>query len=114
MGLRISLSSLRVAGVLAAALLATTRLASAVAVRGALGGGYVGAQHGPQGYALGEEAIRRFGLKKGDKAIIAANFDDSNRSVREASTKKAFEDIGMTVVVVNSPPEWAADPNLAI
>lgn len=83
-------------------------------VRAALGGGYVGAQLGPQGYALGEEAIRRFGLKKGDKAIIAANFDDSNRSVREASTKKAFEDIGMTVVVVNSPPEWAADPNLAI
>jgi simple sugar transport system substrate-binding protein len=83
-------------------------------VRAKLGGGYVGAQLAPQGYALGQEAIRRFGLKKGDKAIIAANFDDSNRSVREASTKKAFEDIGMTVIVVNSPPEWAADPNLAI
>src|SRR5215472_10709540 len=83
-------------------------------VRAKLGGGYVGAQLAPQGYALGQEAIRRFGLKKGDKAIIAANFDDSNRSVREASTKKAFEDAGMTVIVVNSPPEWAADPNLAI
>lgn len=83
-------------------------------VRKAFGGGYVGAQLGPQGYALGEEAIRRFGLKSGDTVIVAANFDDSNRAIREASTKKAFEDVGIKVVVVNSPPEWAADPNLGI
>lgn len=83
-------------------------------VRAALGGGYVGAQLEPQGYALGAEAIRRFGLKSGDTVIVAANFDDSNRAVREAATKKAFEDVGITVVVVNSPPEWAADPNLGI
>jgi simple sugar transport system substrate-binding protein len=83
-------------------------------VRAKFGGGYVGAQLEPQGRALGEEAIRRFGLKSGDTVIVAANFDDSNRSVREAATKKAFEDAGIKVVVVNSPPEWAADPNLAI
>ena len=36
-----------------------------------------------------------------DKSVIvAANFDDSNRSVREAATKKAFEDAGIKVVVV--------------
>jgi simple sugar transport system substrate-binding protein len=83
-------------------------------VRAKFGGGYVGAQLEPQGYALGAEAIRRFGLKSGDTVIVAANFDDSNRAVREASTAKAFTDAGLTVVQLNSPPEWAADPNQGI
>lgn len=83
-------------------------------VRAAFGGGYVGAQLDPQGRALGEEAIRRFGLKAGDTVIIFGPFDDSNRSVRESSTAKAFEDGGLTVVRLNAPPEWAADPNQAI
>src|SRR6516225_1026882 len=38
--------------------------------RGKFGGGYVGANLKPQGLALAEEAIRRFGLKSGDKAIV--------------------------------------------
>lgn len=83
-------------------------------VRKAFGGGYVGAQLEQQGYALGAEAIRRFGLKSGDTVFVAANFDDSNRAIREASTKKAFEDAGITVIHVNAPTEWAADPNLGI
>ncbi|MGN6100369.1 MAG: substrate-binding domain-containing protein, partial [Devosia sp.] len=78
-------------------------------VRAKFGGGYVGAQLEPQGRALGEEAIRRFDLKAGDTVIVAANFDDSNRAVREASTAKAFEDAGLKVIQLNSPPEWAAD-----
>ncbi len=40
------------------------------AVVAKFGGGYVGAQQGAQGKALGEEAVRRFGLKKGDTAIV--------------------------------------------
>src|SRR5689334_6885298 len=40
------------------------------AVTAKFGGGYVGAQQNPQGRALGEEAIRRFGLKSGDVAIV--------------------------------------------
>jgi simple sugar transport system substrate-binding protein len=83
-------------------------------VRAKFGGGYVGAQLEPQGRALGEEAIRGFGLKSGDTVIVAANFDDSNRAAREAATAKAFEDAGLKVVRLASPPEWAADPNLAI
>jgi simple sugar transport system substrate-binding protein len=83
-------------------------------VRAKFGGGYVGAQLEPQGRALGEEAIRRFDLKAGDTVIVAANFDDSNRAVREASTAKAFEDAGLKVIQLNAPPEWAADPNQAI
>ena len=83
-------------------------------VRAKFGGGYVGAQLDPQGRALGEEAIRRFGLKSGDTVIIFGPFDDSNRAVRESATAKAFEDAGLTVVKLNAPPEWAADPNQAI
>ena len=83
-------------------------------VRKQFGGGYVGAQLEPQGYALGAEAVRRFGLKAGDTAIVAANLDDTNRAVREAATMKAFEDAGLTVIHLQSPVEWAADPNLGI
>lgn len=83
-------------------------------VRKQFGGGYVGAQLEPQGYALGAEAVRRFGLQAGDKAIVAANLDDTNRAVREAATMKAFEDAGLTVIHLQAPTEWAADPNLGI
>src|SRR4051812_14265019 len=48
------------------------------------GGGYVGAQQGPQGKALGEEAVRRFGLKSGDSVIVFGPFDQQpERYVRE-------------------------------
>ncbi len=83
-------------------------------VRKQFGGGYVGAQLDPQGYALGAEAVRRFGLGAGDKAIVAANLDDTNRAVREAATMRAFEDAGLTVIHLQAPTEWAADPNLGI
>ena len=83
-------------------------------VRAKFGGGYVGAQLDPQGRALGEEAVRRFGLKAGDTVIIFGPFDDSNRAARESATAKAFADAGLTVVKLNAPPEWAADPNQAI
>jgi len=58
------------------------------------GGGYVGAQQAPQGKALGEEAVKRFGLKSGDKAIVLGPFDQQPELV--------------------SPAEAAADPNLLI
>src|SRR5579871_4034216 len=83
-------------------------------VRAKFGGGYVGAQLDPQGRALAEEAIRRFGLKAGETAIVFGPFNDSNRAVREASTANAFEKAGLKVIRLNAPPEWAADPNLGI
>ena len=41
------------------------------------GGGYVGAQQGPQGGALGDEAFKDAGLKAGDTVIVLGAFDDS-------------------------------------
>jgi simple sugar transport system substrate-binding protein len=78
------------------------------------GGGYIGAQQAPQGMALGAEAVRRFGLKAGDKAIVIGPFDVEARGARELGTVKALELAGLKVTKINGPPEWAADPNLAI
>jgi simple sugar transport system substrate-binding protein len=79
------------------------------------GGGYVGAQQAPQGQALGEEAVRRFGLKAGDTAIVFGPFDQQpERYVREGATADALEAAGLKVIRIPSPTEWAADPNLAI
>ena len=79
------------------------------------GGGYVGAQQGPQGKALGEDAVRRFGLKSGDSVIVFGPFDQQpERYVREGATADALEAAGLKVTRIPSPTEWAADPNLAI
>jgi simple sugar transport system substrate-binding protein len=85
------------------------------AVVAKFGGGYVGAQQGPQGKALGEEAVRRFGLTSGDTAIVFGPFDQQpERYVREGATADALEAAGLNVIRIPSPTEWAADPNLAI
>lgn len=78
------------------------------------GGGYVGAQQEPQGHALGVEAVRMAGLKSGDTAIVLSHWADENRSVRELGTVKALEEAGVKVIKLESPTEWAADPNLAL
>jgi len=78
------------------------------------GGGYVGAQQAPQGLALGAEAVRRFDLRAGDRAIVIGPFDVEARGARELGTVKAFELAGLRVTKINGLPEWAADPNLAI
>ncbi len=50
-----------------------------------VGGGYVGAQQEPQGHALGVEILRRFGLSKGDMAIvILASNDVIRKRARKA------------------------------
>jgi simple sugar transport system substrate-binding protein len=83
-------------------------------VRAAHGGGYVGAQLGPQGRALAEEAIRQFDLTPGATVLVLANVTDANRAQRELGTAEGFEEAGFNVVMVDSPPDWAADPNLGI
>jgi simple sugar transport system substrate-binding protein len=78
------------------------------------GGAYVGAQQRPQGVALGEEAIRRFGLKSGDVAIVMGGWQQVERSQRELGTVDAFEKAGLKVVKLQSIQGDAADPNLDI
>jgi simple sugar transport system substrate-binding protein len=83
-------------------------------VRAKFGGGYVGAQLVPQGTALGEEAVRQFGLKSGDTAIVFIPLGQPGRDLREGSTAKALEAAGLKVVKIDAKPEYASDPNLAL
>lgn len=78
------------------------------------GGGYVGAQQNPQGRALGEEAVRRFGLQAGDVAIVMSDWAQEERAQRELGTIQAFEAAGLTVVKLQSPEGLGTDPNLGI
>jgi simple sugar transport system substrate-binding protein len=83
-------------------------------LRAKFGGGYIGAQLDPQGQALGDTAVKLLGLKKGDKAIVMSDWGMEARSIRELGTVKALEAAGLTVIKIEAPPEWAADPNLAL
>jgi simple sugar transport system substrate-binding protein len=78
------------------------------------GGAYVGAQQNPQGRALGEEAIRRFGLRAGDVAIVMSDWSQIERAERELGTLQVFEEHGMTVVKLQNPEGLGTDPNVAI
>jgi simple sugar transport system substrate-binding protein len=78
------------------------------------GGGYVGAQQNPQGRALGEEAVRRFGLKAGDVAIVMSDWAQEERAQRELGTIQAFEAAGLSVVKLQSPEGLGTDPNVGI
>ena len=83
-------------------------------LRAKFGGGYIGAQLDPQGRALGETAVKLLGLKKGDKAVVLSDWGMQARSMRELGTVHALEEAGLVVTKIESPPEWAADPNLAL
>jgi simple sugar transport system substrate-binding protein len=78
------------------------------------GGGYIGAQQEQQGRALGAEAIKRAGLKAGDKAIMIGPFWEENRGARERGTVAILEQAGVKVIQINDTSEWTTDPNLAI
>lgn len=78
------------------------------------GGGYVGAQQNPQGRALGEEAIRRFGLQAGDVAIVMSDWSQIERAERELGTLQVFEEAGLKVVKLQSPEGLGTDPNVGI
>jgi simple sugar transport system substrate-binding protein len=83
-------------------------------VRARFGGGYVGAQLESQGRALGEEAVRQFGLGEGDSAIVFVPLGQPGRDLREGATADALETAGLNVVRLDAVPEYASDPNLAL
>ena len=77
------------------------------------GGGYVGAQQDPQGRALGEEAIRRFGLASGDVAIVIGDWSQIERGERERGTRRGVRRRPASrSSSCSRRRRWAADPNL--
>jgi simple sugar transport system substrate-binding protein len=67
-------------------------------VRAAYGGGYVGANLGPQGHALAAEAIRTLGLDKAkDHIFVIGPWGMPGRNIRELGVADEFEAQGFTV-----------------
>jgi simple sugar transport system substrate-binding protein len=80
-------------------------------VRAKYGGGYVGADLEPQGEALGNAAIRMFGLKSGDQTIVFGAWGQPGRYIREQGTVNAFKKAGIKVTTITVQPSAASDPN---
>ncbi len=75
-----------------------TQLPLAQAKYGSNGFGYAGAILYQAGYSLGEEAIRRSGVKAGDKAFLWGLLSQAGRGERTKGVKDALEAAGLTVV----------------
>jgi simple sugar transport system substrate-binding protein len=61
------------------------------------GFGYVGAELYSAGYALGTEAVNRFGLQEGDKAMVWGLLAQAGRGERTRGVIEALEDAGLVV-----------------
>jgi simple sugar transport system substrate-binding protein len=61
------------------------------------GFGYVGAELYSAGYAVGSEAVSRFGLGEGDKAMVWGLLAQAGRGERTRGVIDALEEAGMTV-----------------
>ncbi len=75
-----------------------TQLPLAQAKYASKGFGYVGAVLYQAGYALGEEAVKRSGVKSGDKAFLWGLLSQAGRGERTKGVKDALEKAGLTVI----------------
>jgi simple sugar transport system substrate-binding protein len=73
------------------------QLSKLQAAYSANGFGYVGAVQYTAGYALGEEAVKRAGLKSGDRAALWGLLAQAGRGERTRGVKEALEKAGITV-----------------
>ena len=62
-----------------------------------LGFGYVGAEQYAAGYALGSEAVNRFGLGEGDQAFVWGLIAQAGRGERTRGVVEALEEAGIEV-----------------
>jgi simple sugar transport system substrate-binding protein len=75
-----------------------TQLPDAQAKYATKGFGYVGAILYQAGYALGQEAVKRSGVKSGDKAFLWGLLAQAGRGERTKGVKDALEKAGLTVI----------------
>jgi simple sugar transport system substrate-binding protein len=75
-----------------------TQLPEAQAKYASQGFGYVGAILYQAGYALGQEAVKRSGVKAGDKAFLWGLLAQAGRGERTKGVKDALEKAGLTVI----------------
>ncbi len=74
------------------------------------GFGYVGQELYGSGYALGAEAIKRFGLKSGDRAMVWGLLSQPTRGLRSQGVIDALEEAGLTVDYLEIDSATNADP----
>ncbi len=87
-----------------------TELPKAQAKYGANGFGYVGAVNYDAGHALGAEAVKRFGLKAGDRAMVWGLLSQPSRGERTKGVIDAFKEAGLTVDYNEIDSATNADP----
>jgi simple sugar transport system substrate-binding protein len=75
-----------------------TQLPLAQAKYSSNGFGYVGAILYDAGFALGQEAVKRSGVKAGDKAFLWGLLSQAGRGERTKGVKDALEKAGLTVI----------------
>jgi simple sugar transport system substrate-binding protein len=78
------------------------------------GYGYVGAVLHDAGYALGQEAINRAGLKAGDKAFVWGLVSQAGRGERTQGVIDALEDAGVEVVYQEIDDATNKDPSAGV
>jgi simple sugar transport system substrate-binding protein len=74
------------------------------------GFGYVGADLYGAGSSLGNEAVKRFGLKAGDRAMVWGLLSQPTRGERTKGAKEALEKAGLTVDYIEIDAATNKDP----
>jgi simple sugar transport system substrate-binding protein len=78
------------------------------------GFGYVGAELYSAGYALGAEAVSRFGLAEGDRAMVWGLLSQAGRGERTRGVVEALEEAGLTVDYLEIDDATNADATAGI
>jgi simple sugar transport system substrate-binding protein len=79
-----------------------------------MGFGYVGQELYATGEKLGNEAIKRFGLKAGDRAMVWGLLSQPTRGLRTKGVKDALEAAGLTVDYIEIDSATNKDPAAGI
>ncbi len=87
-----------------------TELPKVQAKYGANGFGYVGASNYPAGHALGVQAVKVFGLKKGDRAMVWGLLSQPTRGERTKGVVDALKEAGLTVDYIEIDAATNKDP----
>jgi simple sugar transport system substrate-binding protein len=87
-----------------------TELPNMQAKYAANGFGYVGASNYPAGHALGAEAVKRFGLKSGDRAMVWGLLEQPTRGERTKGVIDALKEAGLTVDYIPIDDATNKDP----
>jgi simple sugar transport system substrate-binding protein len=91
-----------------------TQLPLAQAKYASKGFGYVGAILYNAGYSLGEEAVKRSGVKAGDKAFLWGLLAQAGRGERTKGVKDALEKAGLKVIYQEIDDATNADASAGI